>query len=108
METIFHAHHAVISPRLRRRAEIAAERAAARLPRAVDAVIRFEQDGPVKRVEIVLHAPRQPEVVARGEGKYYGPALTTAIDRLSSQIRKLSSSRRSAQRAPHAEKALRA
>ncbi len=108
METIFHSHHAVISPRMRRRAEIAAERAAARLPRAVDAIIRFEQDGPVKRVEIVLHAPRHAEIVASGEARYYGPALTIAIERLGSQIRKLSSSRRSAQRAPQAEKAYRA
>lgn len=105
METIFHAHHANISPRMRRRAELAVERAATRLPRTVDAVVRFEQDGPVKRVEVVLHAPRHPDIVARGESKFYGPALTIAIDRLTSQIRKLRSSRRSAERAPSAEKA---
>lgn len=107
METIFHAHHANISPRMRRRAELAVARAALRLPRTVDAVVRFEQDGPVKRVEIVLHAPRQPELIARGEGKFYGPALTIAIDRLTTQIRKLRTSERSAQRAPAAEKAVR-
>jgi len=60
-----------------------------RLARAVDAIVRFEQDGPVKRVEIVLHAPRQRNVVALGEAKYYGPALTTAIERLGAQVRKL-------------------
>lgn len=108
MEIIFHAHHAIISPRMRRRAEIAVERAVVRLPRAVDAVVRFEQDGQVKRAEIVLHAPRQPDLIARGEGKYYGPALTIAIDRLTTQIRKLRTSRRSALRAPLAEKADRA
>ncbi len=99
METIFHAHHATISPRMRRRAELAVERAATRLPRTVDAIVRF------KRVEVVLHAPRHPDLVARGEGKFYGPALTIAIDRLTSQIRKLRASRRSAERAPSAEKA---
>ncbi len=93
---------------MRRRAEVAAERAAARLPRAVDAIIRFEQDGPVKRVEIVLHAPRQPELVASGEAKFYGPALTIAIERLGSQLRKLSTTRRSARRVPSPEKADRA
>lgn len=92
---------------MRRRAEIAVERAAVRLPRAVDAVVRFEQDGPVKRVEVVLHAPRHPDLIARGEGKFYGPALTIAIDRLTSQIRKLRASRRSAERGPSAEKASR-
>ncbi len=107
MEIIFHSHHAVISPRLRRRAEIATERAAARLPRTVDAIVRFEQDGPVRRVEIVLHAPRHPNLMARGEGRYYGPALAVAIDRLTTQIQKLRTSRRAAQRAPLAEKAAR-
>ena len=89
MEIIFHAHHATISPRLRRRAETAVEQAARRLARAVDGVVRFEQDGPVKRVEIVLHAPRKRDIVARGEGKFYGPAMTAALDKLSAQVRKL-------------------
>ena len=89
MEIIFHAHHATISPRMRRRAELAVEQAATRLGRAVDGVVRFEQDGPVKRVEIVLHAPRRRDVVARGEARFYGPAMTVAIDKLSAQVRKL-------------------
>jgi ribosome-associated translation inhibitor RaiA len=95
VEIIFHAHHAVIGPRMRRRAELAVERAARRLSRAVDAVIRFEQDGPVKRVEIVLHAPRQRNIVALGEARFYGPALTSAIDKLSAQVRKLGATRKS-------------
>lgn len=89
MEIIFHAHNAPIPDRLRRRAELALQRMARRLTRAVDAIVRFEQDGPVKRVEIVLHAPRQRNVVALGEGRFYGPALTTAIDKLGAQVRKL-------------------
>jgi ribosome-associated translation inhibitor RaiA len=89
VEIIFHAHHATFSPRLRRRAELAVELAATRLGRAVDAVVRFEQDGPVKRVEIVLHAPRKRDIVARGEARFYGPAMTVALDKLSAQVRKL-------------------
>jgi len=89
VEIIFHAHNAPIPDRLRRRAELALNQAAERLARAVDAIVRFEQDGPVKRVEIVLHAPRQRKVIALGEGKFYGPALTIAIDRLGAQVRKL-------------------
>lgn len=99
MEIIFHAHHADISERMRKRAEGAVRRAAARLRRAVDGIIRFEQDGRVKRVEIVLHAPRQRKLIARGEGSYYGPALSIAVDRLMSQIRTLRAERRRAERA---------
>ena len=99
MEIIFHAHHAAISERMRKRAEAAVRRAAGRLTRAVDGIIRFEQDGRVKRVEIVLHAPRQRKLVARGEGAHYGPALSTAVDRLMNQIRTLRTARRRAERA---------
>ena len=99
MEIVFHGHHANISERMRKRAEAAVRRAAARLTRAVDGVIRFEQDGRVKRVEIVLHAPRQRKLIARGEGSYYGPALSSAMDRLTNQIRTLRAERRRAERA---------
>lgn len=98
MEIIFHAHHAVISDRMRRRAELAVQRAAVRLSRAVDAIVRFEQDGPMKRVEIVLHAPRQRNIVALAEDRFYGRALSAAISRLSSQVRKLGRARKSAAR----------
>jgi ribosome-associated translation inhibitor RaiA len=74
---------------MQRRAELAVEQAAKRLSRAVDAIVRIEQDGPVKRVEIVLHAPRNRDIVARGQAKFYGPAMTIAVDRLSAQVRKL-------------------
>ena len=105
MEIIFHAHHAIVSERMRRRAEASVRRAAARLTRAVDAIIRFEQDGRVKRVEIVLHAPRQRKLIARGEGSYYGPALAMAVGRLMNQIRTLRSERRRAERARVVRKA---
>jgi ribosome-associated translation inhibitor RaiA len=98
VEIIFHEHHAVISERMRRRAELAVRRAAARLARAVDAIIRFEQDGPVKRVEIVLHAPRQRNIVVLAEDRFYGRALTAAISKLSAQVRKLGRARKAAVR----------
>lgn len=89
MEIIFHAHNAPIPDRLRRRAEVALTRVDGRLGRAVDAIVRFEHDGPVKRVEIVLHRPKQKNVIALGEAKFYGRALTTAIGKLDAQVRKL-------------------
>lgn len=89
MDIIFHAHHATISDAMRRRAEAGARRIARRMGRAVDAVIRFEQDGPVKRVEIVLHAPSKRDVIARAESRFFGLALTACLDRLSAQARSL-------------------
>jgi len=86
MEIIFHAHHAVISPRLQQRAEASLRRLVARLGRAVDAVVRIEQDGPSRRVELVLHAPRGRRLVARGEGRFFGPALTMALGKLNAQV----------------------
>ena len=105
MEIIFHTHHANISDRMRRRVDTAVRRTAGRLTRAVDAILRFEQDGPVKRVEIVLHAPRQRDLVARGEGRYFGPAFSAANDRLVAQIRTLRKNQRTARRVPSAVKA---
>jgi ribosome-associated translation inhibitor RaiA len=98
VEIIFHAHHAVISDSMRRRAEAGARRAGRRAGRAVDAVIRFEQDGPVKRVEIVLHASSKRDIVARGESRFYGLALTAALDRLNAQIRTARDSAKTAKR----------
>ena len=88
MEIVFQAHHAVISDDLRARAERAVHKAAARLRRTVDATVRFEEDGPTRRVEIVLRAPRQRPVVAAGEGRLFGRALTAAAARLQAQVAK--------------------
>lgn len=90
MEIIFHAHHATISDSMRRRAEAGVRRIGRRIGRAVDAVIRFEQDGPVKRVDIVLHAPPKRDLVARGESRFYGIALTAALGKLTARVSSLS------------------
>ena len=86
MEIIFHAHHARVSDRLRTRAERAVQKTAQRMKRAVDAVVRFEEDGPTRRVEIVIRAPRRRQLVAEGCARYYGPALAEAVERLEAQI----------------------
>ena len=104
MDIIFHTHHAIVSERMRRRAEAAVRKAAVRLGRTVDGIIRFEQDGPVKRVEILLHAPRQRDLMGRGQGRYFGPAFATAMDKLIAQIRPLRTSRRTARRATSTRK----
>jgi ribosome-associated translation inhibitor RaiA len=86
VEIVLKSVHASVSPAMRRTAERIITRAAARLPRAVDAIVRFEQDGTVRRVEVVLHAPRQAAMVATGEGRYFGPALSQALARLTVQM----------------------
>lgn len=88
MEIIFHAHRATVSEWMRARASRGVRKLSVRLTRAVDAVIRFEQDGPVRRVEILLHAPRQRDLIATGEARFFGPALAAALGRLQAQLPK--------------------
>lgn len=94
MDIIFQAHHAAVSPQLRERAERSVRKAARGVRRAVDAVIRFEGDGPDRRVEIVVHAPRHKALVAEGRDSRFGPALATAIARLEAQARQEKRTRR--------------
>jgi ribosome-associated translation inhibitor RaiA len=94
VEIVFQSHHAVVSDPMRERARRAVQKLSARLPRAVDAVVRFEQDGTMRRVEIVLHAPRQRNLIARGEARFFGPALSEAIDRLEEQTRQVKAARK--------------
>jgi ribosome-associated translation inhibitor RaiA len=83
---VFQSHHAVISTYMRGRTERAMEKVAERYPRAVDATVRFEQDGPGRRVEIVVHGRGSRRWVAEGSGRTYGPALTAALKHLQTQL----------------------
>ena len=85
MEILFHAHHAVISDRMRTRADRAVRNAAKRFGRCHDAMVRFEGDGRTRRVEVLVHAPGGRHLVAEGFGRYYGPALAQAVARLKAQ-----------------------
>ncbi|MEO7966601.1 MAG: HPF/RaiA family ribosome-associated protein [Gemmatimonadaceae bacterium] len=86
MEVVFQAHNAVISDRMKERASRALSKIARRLEDVVDATVRFNQDGPRRRVEIKLHAAGHRNFVAEGESRYYGPALNTAITHLEAQV----------------------
>ena len=86
MDIIIQSHHAPLSERMRLRAERAVTKVASRMNRVVSATIRFEKDGPVKRVEVVLKAPRRRDLVAEGSGRYLGPALAMAVAKLERQI----------------------
>ena len=86
MNIVFHAHNAEMPESLQQRAEQAVQKLATRLRRAVDASVRFAEDGPTRRVEIVLRAPRQQPLVAAGSGRLYETALGEALERLESHI----------------------
>lgn len=86
MEIIFHAHNADITPAHRQRAELGLRKLERRFGRATAAVIRFAGDGPTRRVEIAVQAPRAKRYVAEGRGRYFGTAVNDALGRLNSQL----------------------
>jgi ribosome-associated translation inhibitor RaiA len=86
VEIIFQAHNAVIPDTMRARAERAVHRIAARLRRAVDAIVRFEQDGPRHRVVLTLRVAGRRAMLAEGEATTFGPALAAAAARAERQL----------------------
>ena len=86
MDIIFHDHHATVPDSVRTRAEVGARRLAVRLGRTVDAIIRFEADGPLCRAEIILHAPHHKEIVAKSAARSYYTAVVGALGKLERQL----------------------
>ena len=93
MNVTFQYHRAEISDHMRARAQRAVAKAAARLPRVDDVVVRFEEDGPTRRVEILLHVPRR-RLVAEGTARFFGTALAAAAAHLEAQTRHTKRTRR--------------
>ncbi|HEX5580430.1 MAG TPA: HPF/RaiA family ribosome-associated protein [Gemmatimonadaceae bacterium] len=87
MEIQFKSHHADITDGMRERAERALRKLGARLPRAVDSVVRFERDGRARRVEILVRAPGRRTLVAEGTAERFPSALSAAVQRLDQQTR---------------------
>jgi hypothetical protein len=86
MEIVFQNHDAPVSEPMRRRAEALLTKVARRAQRPVDGVVRFQQDGTVRRVELVLHTASGRRYVANAEARYFGPALMDAARRLTMQL----------------------
>lgn len=86
MQIQFQNHDAPVSDRMLRRAEQAVRNAARRARRPVDAVIRFREDGPTRRVELTLHTARGRRYIAVSESRYFGPAIADAARRLTAQL----------------------
>lgn len=85
MEIVFHVHHAEISEYLRRRAERGVEKLARRVGRTTGAVVRFNNDGAVRRVDVELETPGR-RLIGKAEAKHFGPALTEALEAVGRQI----------------------
>ena len=85
MEIVFHSHHAVVSDNMRARAERIVRKIASRATRVTGAVVRFEEDGPVRRVEIELHGSGR-KLVADSRGRFFGGALAAAGQRLLARV----------------------
>ena len=98
MDVIFHSHNAVISERLRSRAETIIHKLETRAARPVRAVVRFEQDGPTRRVEIVMHASRRRPLISNGYARTYGPALSEAVHNLQAQLARSKRTRKARKR----------
>ena len=86
MEIVFHSHHATVSDRMRLRAVHGLEKLGRRMIGIVDASVRFEQDGAVRVVELVMRAPGRRQLVAKASGRYWGPAIAEALRGLEQQI----------------------
>lgn len=86
MEIVFHSHHATVSEGLRMRAVRGLEKLGKRFQGIVDATVRFEQDGPVRVVELVLRAPGRRQLVAKATGRFWGPTIADALRQLETQV----------------------
>jgi ribosome-associated translation inhibitor RaiA len=99
VNVVFHAHHATVSDALQRRAETNVRKLAERLPRAVDATVRFVEDGPARRVEIELRAAPHRHLVAAGTNRLYDVALSEAVTALEAQVERERAARERRRRA---------
>ena len=96
----FHGHQTEITEGFRVKATEGIQKLIEHLGREVDADVWVGEDGVMKTVEVVLHAPRYENLVAKGEAKYHEPALTDAIAKADAQIRKLKSAKKKQVHAP--------
>jgi ribosome-associated translation inhibitor RaiA len=88
VDIVFQSHHATVPDRVRQNAARSLLKLGQRLTRPASAVIRFEEDGRMRRVELELQASGR-RLVAEGTGRYYGPALTAALAHLEAQMRRI-------------------
>ncbi|MHB8839577.1 MAG: HPF/RaiA family ribosome-associated protein [Gemmatimonadaceae bacterium] len=88
MQLVFKHSGLDLTQSMLKKAERAVLKAAERIPRATGATVRFDADGPERRVEIVITAPRGTRLVATAAGRHWGPALNDALVKLVRQASK--------------------
>lgn len=86
MDILFHSHHAVISPSQRQRMERGLLRLQQRFGSRIGATVRFEEDGPTRRVEVVLTVPKSRRFAAAAEGRFFGAVITASLAKLEGQL----------------------
>ena len=94
MEIQFHGHQTEITDGFRVKATEGIQKLIEHLGREADADVWAGEDGVMKTVELVLHAPHYENLVAKAESKYHETALTDAIAKADKQIRKLKSAKK--------------
>ena len=87
MDIVFQAHHAVISDNMRERAARTVNKIASRMTRVTGALVRFEEDGPARRVVIELRCSGR-KLVADARGAFFGTALADAGQRLLARVQR--------------------
>lgn len=88
MELVFSHRGIALTQSMLKKAEAAVIKAVERIPRATGATVRFDEDGPERRVEIVFNGPRGTRLIAAAAGRYWGPALNAALTKLVRQASK--------------------
>lgn len=86
MNVRIHSHHAEVSPRLQRRAEEGIVKLSRRARNLVRASVRFEEDGPTRRVGVALHSPGERPLIGEANARTFGPALSRALERVTAQL----------------------
>jgi ribosomal subunit interface protein len=95
MQTTISARHCEIPDALRERALAVVERLGALARRPIEATVVFDGDGPLRTVELRLHASRGEVLIAKGDGDDHRTALDRAEEKLRRQLEKVSQPRRS-------------
>ena len=81
MDIVFHAHHAPVTDSMRERAQRIVSKVASRMTRVTGAIVRFEEDGPTRKVVVELHASGR-KLVVDSRGRSFDAALADAGQRL--------------------------
>lgn len=87
MDIVFQSHHAEISEHMRARALRIVTKVASRTRRVTGAIVRFEEDGPTRKVNIELRASGR-KLVAESRSRFFGAALADAGQRLLTRVQR--------------------